>query len=59
MVLLVRVYKSFVRPQLDYRDILYDQTFNSSFHESLKLIQYNAVLATTGTIRGTSREKLY
>ena len=57
--LLVIIYKFFVRLHLDFEDILYDQTFNHSFHEKLELIQYNAALAITGTIRGSSREKLY
>ena len=26
--------KAFVRPHLDYGDILYDQVFNASFHEA-------------------------
>ena len=30
-----------------------------SFHQKLVSIQYNACLAITGTIRGTSKEKLY
>ena len=30
-----------------------------SFHQKLDSIQYNAALATTGAIRGTSREKPY
>ena len=50
---LITLYKSFIRPYLDYGD------FNSSFHEKLESIQYNASLAITGAIRGTSREKLY
>ena len=57
--LLVTIYKSFIRLHLDYGDILYDQMFNNSFHEKLELIQYNAALAITGAIRGSSREKLY
>ena len=44
---------------MDYGDILYDQAFNNSFHDRLESIQYNACLAITGAIRGTSREKLY
>ena len=56
---LVTIYKSFIRPHLDYGDILYDQMFNNSFHEKLESIQYNAALAITGAIRGSSREKLY
>ena len=58
-ITLVIIYKAFVRPNLDYGDILYDQTFNSSFHDRLESIQYNACLAITEAIRGTSREKLY
>ena len=49
----------FVRPHLDYGDILYDQAFNNSFHERLESIQYNAALVITGAVRGSSREKLY
>ena len=33
--------------------------FNNSFHERLEPIQYNAALAVTGAIRGSSKEKLY
>ena len=56
---LVTIYKAFVRPHLDYGDILYDQAFNNSFHDRLESIQYNTCLAITGAIRGTSREELY
>ena len=53
---LVTVYKSFIKPHLDYLDILYDQTFKNSLHEGPESIQYNAALAITGAISGTSRE---
>jgi len=53
------VYKSFVRPHLDYGDIIYDCPGNASFSQRLEAIQYNACLAITGCFRGTSREKLY
>ena len=53
------MYKSFIKPHFDYGDILYDQTFNNSFHERLELIQYNVALAIAGAIRGSSREKVY
>ena len=56
---LVIIYKAFVRPHLDYGDVLYDQAFNNSFHAKMESIQYNACLAITGAIRGTSREKIY
>ena len=56
---LVTICKAFVRPHLDYGDILYDQAFNNSFHGRLECIQYNAFRLITGATRGTSREKLY
>ena len=33
--------------------------FNQSFYKKLESVQYNAVLAMTGTIRGTNTERLY
>ena len=30
------IYKAFVRPHLDYGDILYDQAYNASFHQKLE-----------------------
>ena len=56
---LITIYKAFVRPYLDYGDILYDQAYNMSFHHKLESIQYNACLVITGAIRVTSKEKLY
>ena len=56
---LVTIYKAFIRPHLDYGDTIYDQAYKESFHQKLESIQYNAALAITGAIRGTSREKLY
>ena len=53
------MYRSFIRPHLDYGDIIYDQAYNASFHQKLELLQYNACLAIIGAIRGTSREELY
>ena len=56
---LLTIYKYFIRPHLDYGDIIYDQAYNLSFHQKLESIQYNAALALTRAIRGSSREKLY
>ena len=56
---LVTIYKVFIRPHLDYGDVLCYQTFNNSFHAKMESIQYNACLAITGAIWGTSREKIY
>ena len=30
---LLTIYKSFIRPHLDYDDIIYDQSYNTSFHQ--------------------------
>ena len=56
---LVTVYKAFIRPHLDYGNIIYDQTYNESFHQKIESVQHKAALAIAGAIRGTSREKLY
>ena len=55
----VTIYKAFTRPYLDYGDVVFHQTLNNSFHQRLEYIQYNAALAITGAITGTSKEKLY
>ena len=54
----LRICKSWIRSPLDYKDILYDQTFHTSFHERFESIQYNAALAITGALRGSSCKKL-
>ena len=56
---LINIYKSFVRSQLDYGDIIYDNPGNDTFRHKIESVQYNAALAITGAIRGTSREKFY
>ena len=43
---------------LDYGDAIFDQAYNKSFDESLEILQYNASLAITRAIRGTSKQKL-
>ena len=55
---LLTLYKTFIRSHLDYADVIYDQPNNSSFKNKIESIQYNSMLAITGAIRGTSREKL-
>ena len=50
---LVVIYKSFIRPPIDYGDVIFDQAYNNSFHEKLENSQYSASLAITGAIRGT------
>ena len=71
---LLHIYKAFVRPYLDYCDVIYHrpcrdslaqdsfkmiQNPNLTFTEKVESVQYNAALAITGCIRGTSKEKIY
>ena len=53
------IFKSFIRPHLDYEDIIYDWACNTSFHQNIESIQYNAALAIMGAKKGTFREKNY
>ena len=53
------MYKAFVRSHLDYGDIIYDETYNETFHQKHESIQYKACLVLSGAIRGSSREKRY
>ena len=56
---LLTIYKTFIRSQLDYADIIYDQAYNSVFRDQLESIQYNVCLAITDAIGGTSTEKIH
>ena len=56
------MYKVYVRPHLDYGDIIYhryDPNFSSILTRRLEQVQYTASLAVTGVWRGTSRQRLY
>ena len=57
-------YKLYVRPHLDYGDVIYHVPQRADGYENyimvkLESVQYSAALAVTGTWRGTSRERLY
>ena len=56
---MLTIYESFVRPHLDYGDIIYDRPDNESFISKLEQVQYNAALAIIGAIKCTSHSKLY
>ena len=56
---LVNIYRAFVRPHLDYGDIIYDNSSNATFSRMIESVQYNAALAITGAVYGSSRDKLY
>ena len=54
---LLTTYKWFIRPPLDYSDVVYDQPSDDAFSSKLKTVQCNAALAITGATKSTSREK--
>ena len=56
---LVTIHKSFIRPHLDYGDVIYDIPNNDLFSDMIEQLQYKACLAIAGAIQGTSQECLY
>ena len=56
---LLTIYTSFVRPHLDCGNVIYDQPNNSHLSDKIGTVQYNTAIAINGTIRGTSKEKIY
>ena len=56
---MIAIYKSFIRSHLDYGAIIFDPPENKSFCKKIKSVQYNAALAITGAIQGTSGKKVY
>ena len=56
---LLIIYKSFIRPHLDYRYVIYDHQSNASFSNKIESVRYNAALAITGAIKDYSCDKLY
>ena len=48
----VTLYKVFIRPYLDYADIIYDKLSTINIRYKIKSPQCNAVLAISGAIRG-------
>ena len=53
-----QIYKMFVRPHLDYGDIIYHDQVKDSM-DILEAIQYKAGLIVSGSSKGTNRAKLY
>ena len=57
-----QMYKLYVRPHLDYRDInyhKYDPRMVLDFTKKFEATQYAAALAVSGACRGANRDKLY
>ena len=55
---LITICKSFIRPHLDYGNIIYDQTFDILFQQKMETIQYSSALAITGAKRRSFRKEL-
>ena len=55
---LLTIYQSFICPHLDYGDTIYHQPNNVRFCQKIESIQYQAELAITGAIHGTSQNKI-
>ena len=53
------IYKSFIRPNLKYGDVRFDQKYKARFHEKLESFQYNTALAITGPISGNFQRKSF
>ena len=54
---LLTIYKSSIRPQLNYGYVIYGQPSNESFFNKIEFVKYNVAPASTGVLRGFSREK--
>ena len=57
-----QIYKLYVRPHLDYGDIIYhkyDPEFKPDFTKRIESTQYSAALAVSGAWRGTNIDKIY
>ena len=56
---LLMICNSFVQPQLDYGDRVYDNLANESIINKLERVQYKVCLLITGAIQVTLRESFY
>ena len=56
---LLIIYKSFVRPNLDYADMISDKPLNESLKTKTEMIQYRAAVVITGRIKDASRDHLF
>ena len=56
---LVTIYKAFLRPLIDYGDIIMTNPKINLFCEKIESVQYKTASAITGAIQGTSCDKIY
>ena len=41
---LLTIHKSFIRPHFDYGDVIYDQSYNASFHQRMESLRNKNVI---------------
>ena len=51
---LLTIYKTFIRPILDYVDVIYDKPVIEFFIDKLHMVQYNTALVSTGAIKSNN-----
>ena len=56
---LLSIYKTSLRPHLNYCEVIYGKPHNEKFTDIVEPIQYDAALAITDGMKGTSEEKLW
>ena len=56
---LLTIYKSFVRPHINYGDISYDQPNNDSFLSKIRIISIKCSFSHNRCNKGTSQTKIY
>ena len=56
---LTKTYKSFLRSQLDFGDVIFGEAYNISFHQRLLYLQNKTLLTITDAMNGSSIQKLY
>lgn len=55
---LLTICKAFVKPNLDYAEIIYDKPLNWSFKRKIEVNEHNAAIIVAGAIKVTSFDKL-
>ena len=48
---LINIFKSLIKPHLNYGDITYDRAYKTLFHQNIESVQCNAALAIAGAVR--------
>ena len=56
---MLTLYKSFVRPNLDYTHIVYEKPINESFKRKIEMVHYKAAIIIAAVIKGDPCSKLY